>query len=158
MTASPHDSITRTFTVAAPREVAFRVFTERMTAWWPLGSHHIGAVPAVAVVLEPRAGGRWFERGDDGSECPWGQVLAWEPPTRLVLDWQIAATWQHDPALHTTVEVRFEARDPDTTVVHFEHRGLDAYGAAAAQMHGTLGGDGGWRSLLDSFATAAAAR
>ena len=97
-------AVSRTITVACPRELAFRVFTERMASWWPLATHHIGAVPAATVVIEPRLGGRWFERGTDGSECPWGRVLAWEPPTRLALAWQISADWAYDAALETTIE------------------------------------------------------
>lgn len=155
-------SVRKTVTVAAPRELAFRIFTERMTSWWPLASHHIGKAPAVAVVVEPQAGGRWFERGDDGSECSWGRVIDWAPPERVVLDWQIGADWQHDPVLHTTVEVRFVAVDAGTTRVELEHRDLDGYGARAAEMQGIFGSsEGGWGSLLEAFvagaATAAAA-
>ena len=153
MTTQP---VRTSITVAAPREIAFRVFTERMTTWWPLVSHHIGAVAAVAAVLEPRAGGRWYERGADGSECEWGRVLAWEPPTRVVLDWQIGADWKHAPDLHTTVEVRFVAVDAGTTRVELEHRDLDAYGAAAATMRDTFDSAGGWTGLLAAFAAAAA--
>ena len=32
--------------------------------------------------FEPRAGGRVFDRGVDSSECQWGRVSAYEPPTR----------------------------------------------------------------------------
>ena len=59
--------------------------------------------------MEPRVGGRWYERGDDGSTCDWGSVLAWEPQSRLVLSWDITADWQYDPELKTEIEVRFIA-------------------------------------------------
>lgn len=153
MTALP---VRKSITVAAPRELAFRVFTERMSTWWPLVSHHIGAVAAVAAVVEPRAGGRWYERGDDGSECEWGRVLAWEPPSRIVLDWQIGADWKHAPELHTTVEVRFVALDAGTTRVELEHRDLDGYGAQTEQMRGAFDSDGGWNGILAAFAATAA--
>ncbi len=65
--------------VQAPQAVAWRVFTEKMGAWWPLAYYKIGKANAVDAVIEPRAGGRWYERGDDGSTCQWGSVLAWEP-------------------------------------------------------------------------------
>jgi uncharacterized protein YndB with AHSA1/START domain len=67
-----------------------------MGGWWPLASYKIGKANAVDAVIEPRVGGRWYERGDDGSTCQWGSVLAWEPHSRLVLSWDISADWQYD--------------------------------------------------------------
>lgn len=137
--------------VAAPPERAFDVFTSRMTEWWPLGTHHIGKSEAKEAVLEPRVGGRWFERGVDGSECDWGRVLTWEPPTRLVLSWEITCDWRHDAALHTEVEVRF-AREGDGTRVELEHRLLERYGDKAVDMKGIFDSEGGWKGLLGKFA------
>jgi uncharacterized protein YndB with AHSA1/START domain len=143
--------------VAAPPERAFAVFTEGMSSWWPLQTHTIGAAPAAATVIEPRAGGRWYERGDDGSECDWGRVLAWEPPHRVVLSWEISADWQADPGLHTEVEVRFEPDGAGSTRVELEHRGLEAFGARTAEMRGVFDSEGGWRGLLARYAGAAEA-
>ena len=71
------------------------------------------------AILEPREGGRWYEQGVDGSECDWGRVLAWEPPHRLVVTWQINGHWQYDPdpAQASEIEVRFTADGPDQTIV-----------------------------------------
>lgn len=138
--------------VAAPREIAFQVFTEQMSSWWPLESHHIGKAKAVASVLEPKVGGRWYERGEDGSECSWGQVLAWDPPSRLVLAWQISADWQFEAALSTEVEVQFIAESPDRTRVILEHRRLTAYGPRAEEMRGIFDSEGGWSGMLQAFA------
>ncbi len=79
-----------------------------MSRWW-LKSHSINATksPMKEIVMEPYPRGRWFERGEDGSECQWGKVLAWEPPARLVLARQIGANWQFDANLVTEVEIRF---------------------------------------------------
>jgi hypothetical protein len=41
---------------------AFEVFTTGIARWWP-ATHKIGQAPLREAVLEPRAGGRWFERG-----------------------------------------------------------------------------------------------
>src|SRR5262245_50814924 len=90
---------------------AFDAFTRSIDRWWPR-SHHIGKTQTWQAVIEPRIGGRWYERGDDGSECDWGKVLAWEPPSRVVLAWQLSAEFQYDPNLITTVEVRFIAQGP----------------------------------------------
>ncbi|MGH3971554.1 MAG: SRPBCC family protein, partial [Mycobacterium sp.] len=83
---------------------AFELFTMRMTDFWPK-EHSIGNAEIAEVVLEPRSGGRWFERGIDGSECQWGRIAAWEPPRKVVLLWQIGVNWRFDPAFETEVEV-----------------------------------------------------
>jgi uncharacterized protein YndB with AHSA1/START domain len=151
------NSVRKVMSVNAPPAVAWRVFTEKMGAWWPLAVYKIGKAKAVDAVIEPRVGGRWYERGDDGSTCDWGRVLAWEPPSRLVLSWQISADWQHDPDLKTEVEVRFIAEGKDGTRVELEHRHLDRYGARRDEMRGIFDSEGGWSGLLASFARAAAA-
>jgi uncharacterized protein YndB with AHSA1/START domain len=149
-------AVRQSVVVQAPAARAFEVFTDGMSTWWPLASHSIGSAPMVAAVIEPRAGGRWYERGEDGSECDWGEVLVWEPPHRLVLKWQLTADYAFDADLHTEIEVRFHAEDANSTRVELEHRGLDAYGERTAEMRETFGSDGGWAGLLRSFADAAA--
>ena len=150
------DSVRKTVVVKAPREIAFAVFTRDMTSWWP-ASHHIGEADMKAAVVEPRAGGRWYEQGADGSECDWGTVLVWEPPERLVLDWQLNAQWQFDPEFHTELEVRFIAEGPDTTRVELEHRNMDRFGDQREATQAALGGEGGWSGIMDRYAEAAAA-
>jgi uncharacterized protein YndB with AHSA1/START domain len=151
------NSVRKVVTVQAPPSVAWRVFTEQMATWWPLATYKIGKANAVDAVIEPVVGGRWYERGDDGSTCEWGRVLSWEPPSRLLLSWQISADWQHDPTLQTEVEVRFIAEGKDATRVELEHRHLDRYGARRDEMRGIFGSEGGWSGLLASFARAAEA-
>ena len=85
-------------TVAAPQDKAFSVFTAGINRWWPRDSPHRRR-GAREAVLEPREGGRWYERDVDGSECEWGKVLVWEPPSRLVLAWQISGEWAYDADL-----------------------------------------------------------
>lgn len=133
-------------------ERAFEIFTAKMASWWPLATHHIAKVPAQTAVVEPRAGGRWFERAEDGSECEWGRVLVWDPPERLVLDWQLNAAWEYDPNFHTDLEVRFRAQTEGSTLVELEHRNLEAYGAQAEDMRQLLGGAGAWELILGLFA------
>lgn len=145
------NSLRRTITVPAPPAVAWRVFTEQIGTWWPLASHKIGKVPAVDAVIDPRLGGRWYERGDDGSTCNWGEVLAWEPPSRLVLSWDITPDWYYDPELRTEVEVRFSA-DGNGTRVDLEHRRLDRFGARRDEMRRVFDSEGGWTGLLARFA------
>src|SRR5579875_785511 len=116
---------------------AFELFAAKTASWW-LKSHSISATksPIKDVIIEPRAGGRWFERGEDGSECDWGKVLAWEPPQaqgkgRLLLAWQINADFKYNPTLLTEVEVLFTPENGGTRVA-LEHRLIERMGERAA--------------------------
>jgi uncharacterized protein YndB with AHSA1/START domain len=151
------NSVRKVVGVQAPQDVAWRVFTEKMGSWWPLATYKIGRANAVDAVIEPRVGGRWYERGDDGSTCDWGRVLSWEPPSRLVLTWDISADWQPDPNLKTEIEVRFIAEGKERTRVELEHRRLDRFGARRDEMRRIFDTEGDWGQLLESFARAAAA-
>ena len=157
MTEQTALAVRKTVTVKAPAERAFSVFTEGISRWWPLATNHIGATVPVEAVVEPREGGRWFERAADGSECEWGRVLAWEPPRRLLLAWELNADWKHDPAVATEVEVLFEPAPDGGTTVTLEHRGLEAFGERAPQMRDVFASPGGWSGMLDTYATVAAA-
>ena len=146
-------SVQRTITVEAPIQRAFSVFTGGLDSWWTR-DHHIGTAEMERAVLEPGVGGRWYERGVDGSECDWGRVLVWEPPARLVLAWQIGADWRYDPGLVTEVEVRFVAEGPGRTRVELEHRGLERFGDATKAMRTAFDSPGGWGGLLERYAEA----
>jgi uncharacterized protein YndB with AHSA1/START domain len=143
--------VRRSVRVSAPRERAFEVFTAGIGRWWPK-SHHIGKSDLDTLVIEPRAGGRWYEKGADGSEHPWGRVLAYDPPHRLVLAWQLTRDFAYDPDFETTVEVTFEEKG-GATIVHFEHRDLERMGVDAVEMLESM--DGGWGLLLDLYKAAA---
>jgi uncharacterized protein YndB with AHSA1/START domain len=149
------NSVRKVMNVQASPAVAWRVFTERMGTWWPLAVYKIGKTNAVDAIIEPRIGGRWYERGDDGSTCQWGSVLSWEPPSRLVLSWDIDANWQYDPDLKTEIEVRFIAEGRDATRVDLEHRKLDRYGARRDEMRRIFDTEGDWGRLLAMFAARA---
>ena len=105
-------------------------------------------------VIEPRAGGRCYSEQIDGTECPWGTVLVWDPPSRVVLAWQIDAKWQFVPELaHSSeVEVRFTSEADGSTRVDLEHRYFERMGPGADDMRKGVGGEGGWGGLLKLFA------
>jgi uncharacterized protein YndB with AHSA1/START domain len=151
------NSVRKVRHVAAPQAIAWRVFTEQLGAWWPLAHYKIGKVAAVDAILEPRVGGRWYERGDDGSTCEWGSVLVWEPTSRLVLSWDITADWQYDPELKTEVEVRFIVESDSRTRVELEHRKLDRYGVRRDEMRRIFDSEGDWGKLLESMGRVAEA-
>lgn len=143
-------AIRKTIDVRAPIERAFTVFATRMGDWWHK-DHSINRETRQAnVIIEPRDGERWYEVGEDGSERDWGRVIAYDPPKRLVLAWQLTREFEYDPGFETTVEVNFEERD-GITIVEFEHRDLERMGADSVQL--LEGMDGGWGMLLDLFRT-----
>ena len=150
--------VRRSIVVGAPQERAFKVFTEGMSTWWLLESHHIGSQVPEAAVMEPRSGGRWFERAPDGSECDWGRVIEWEPPHRVLLGWHLGPDWEYDPreSRATEVEVRFIAEGPGTTRVELEHRGFERLGDRAEDLRTPVAGEGGWSGLLELYAKALA--
>ncbi|MGY4285124.1 uncharacterized protein YndB with AHSA1/START domain [Bradyrhizobium sp. LM2.7] len=82
-------------------------------------------------------------------------MLAWEPPSRLVLSWDITADWQYDPNLKTEIEVLFIAEGEEATRVELEHRKLDRYGTRAAEMRRIFDTEGDWGRLLVMFAARA---
>ena len=145
-------SVKRSIVVEASRERAFDVFVHQFAQWWPLDSHVLGDAPAQTAVIEPHAGGRWFERDKNGVECRWGRVLAYEPHARILLDWQISANWEYDADVHTEVEVRFIAQSPSRTLVELEHRHLQNYGDDCEKIKATVDSPGGWQGLLEKFA------
>jgi uncharacterized protein YndB with AHSA1/START domain len=150
-------AVHKAITVAVPQQRAFDVFTTRMTSWWPMDSHRIGETVPEEVVLEPQAGGRWFERAADGAECDWGRVLEWEPPARVLLAWHLDADWRYepDPAKATEIEVRFAAEGPETTRVELVHRGLEVHGDRAQEVREAIDSPQGWSGLLAAFGQAA---
>jgi uncharacterized protein YndB with AHSA1/START domain len=147
------EPIRRDVVVGVPQQRAFEVFTAEMTRWWP-PAHHIGSAPIEQIIIEPREGGRWYTRHEDGTETSTGFVSAWEPPERVVITWQISADWKYDPTLVTSVEVRFVAEAPDRTRVELEHRDLDRYGPEAERMKVVFEDPGAWDKTLEDYAAA----
>jgi uncharacterized protein YndB with AHSA1/START domain len=126
--------LTKTVTVNRPPEEAFRIYTEGIATWWPLERHSLSE-KAETVVMEPREGGRLFERTRDGEEVEWGEVVVWDPPNRLVHSWHLGG-----PAT-TEVELRFTPQG-DGTLVELVHRGWERHGDKAAELRARY--DSGW--------------
>ena len=146
-------SVRSSIVVDAPIERAFSVFTEGIGSWWP-AEHHILQAELAGMVFELRQGGHIYDRGVDGSECHWGRVLAYEPPTRVVFSWDISLQWQleSDPQRSSEVEVRFLADGPNRTRVELEHRHLDRHGDGWEQMRDAVGSPDGWGLGMHRFA------
>ena len=142
--------VRKSIVVQADTQRSFTSFTAGIGRWWPR-SKSIGSSPQTDVILEPRVGGRWYERGQDGSETEWGKVLSWDPPARLLLAWQIDAGFKYDPTLITEVEVTFTALGPSETRVDIEHRKLERLGEKAARLREAFDSDNGWSGVLREF-------
>ena len=109
--------------VAAPIARAFKVFTEDFGNFKPR-EHNLLAVPIAETIFEPRVGGHVYDRGVDGSECRFARVLAYDPPNRLLLSWDISPRWQIETDLARTSEweVRFTAEAENRTRVEIERQ------------------------------------
>ena len=145
--------VQRHIVVNGTPERAFAVFTQRFDAIKPR-EHNLLGSPIVETVLEPRVGGRIVDRGEDGSECAWARILAYDPPGRLVFSWDIGPTWQleQDPENASEVEVRFIAEGADRTRVEIEHRHLDRHGSGWESLRDGVADDQGWPLYLERYA------
>src|SRR5205814_6309245 len=140
-------------TVKASAQRAFEVFTAGFDSWWPR-SHHIGKSPMKKAIIEGKVGGRAYSEQEDGTDCPWGEVLVWEPPLRFVLAWKINPDWTYQPDVSKSseVEVRFTPESNGMTRVDLEHRNLAGHGSGADKMRTGVSGEGGWPALLEIYA------
>ena len=77
-------------------------------------------------------------------------MLAWEPPSRLLLGWQINSQWVYDEGFVTEVELTFVPAEGGGTLVRLEHRNLERFGADAAKHAELL--RGGWPTYVGEFA------
>jgi uncharacterized protein YndB with AHSA1/START domain len=149
--------VTASIVVDTPLERAFTVFTDDIGSWWA-PDHHILDGDLAEMIFEPRVGGHVYDRAVDGSECRWARVLAYEPPHRVVLSWDITLQWklETDPSKTSEVEVRFIAEGPRRTRVELEHRGIERHGEGWEQMRDAVASPGGWPSGLRRYAERAA--
>lgn len=126
---------------------AFRIWTERIAAWWP-ADHTVSGTDDATIVLEPRLGGRIFERTAVGIEHDWGEVTIWEPPARLGYLWHLRRSREDA----TVVQIRFADAGAGRTRVDIEHTGWERLGADAQTWRDR--NLGGWSTLLPHFVAA----
>jgi uncharacterized protein YndB with AHSA1/START domain len=133
-----------TFDVGCPPAETFELWTAQTSTWWP-ASHTVSAQPDLEIVMEPRVGGRIYERTAAGDEHEWGQITAWEPPDRLTYLWHL----RQDRADATEVQITFAAARDGGTTVCIEHRGWERLGARGPE--GRAQNERGWQGLLPHF-------
>ena len=145
--------VTSAVVVPVPVHQAFRTFIEDMAAWWP-SANTFGKASYETVIVEPWQGGRWYERDTDGREQLWGRVLAWEPPQRVVLTWQITAqgTPEPDRAHASVVEIEFHAQGAESTRIAITHRDFDRHGEGGKIWREAMASaEGGWPHFLGLY-------
>ena len=140
----------------ADASAAFRVFTAEMGTWWPVESYSRAVseladeqVSVVRLEFQPRLGGAIVEHLSDGRQLPWGEVVEWDPPHRLVISWKPHPL----PEPPTELEVTF-LPEPSGTLVEVEHRGWDHLSEGfRTAMYGLYAR--GWPTTLERFVEAA---
>jgi hypothetical protein len=152
-THAAETSVLRSIVVEAPIARAFKVFTEDFGSFKP-AEHNLLKVEIAETVFEPKVGGFLYDRGIDGSVCRWARVLAYEPPDRVLLSWDISPQWQleADPRKASEWEVRFIAETPQRTRVEIEHRHLERHGEGWESARDGVAGDQGWPLYLQRYA------
>jgi uncharacterized protein YndB with AHSA1/START domain len=143
--------VRKTIRVNASAARAFDVFTAGLGKWWP-PNHGIGKKPIRTVAMETRLDGHWYEMSEDGTRTNVGRIIAWEPPQRFVMTWDVNSEWKPDTTIGSEVEVRFIAEGANATRVEVEHRKFEQLGAeGGAKMRRDV--DGGWPKILEFYRT-----
>jgi len=143
----PIPAVIKTRTVPLPQRAAYDLFTQRLDTWWPLESHSIGADtdnPTTKVHFEPRVGGRVVETRQDGQECSWADVIAWQPHHRFVVAWHP----NEQPVAASILEVTFTSVDAGTEL-RLEHRAWEEFGDEGQNLRD--GYENGWEPVLERF-------
>jgi hypothetical protein len=129
---------------------AFDVWTTRIGAWWPKG-HSTSGDPGAVAVLEPRTGGRVFERTTEGTEIDWGVITQWDPPRRLGYTWHIG----RDATQATDVSLTFVDLGDGTSRLDIIQTGWEHLGAEGPTWREA--NNNGWGALVPWFRAAAEA-
>ena len=153
MTQAATAAVRKQIVVPVPQERAFEVFTAGFGDFKP-PEHNLMDSPIARTVFEPRVGGHIVDVAEDGSECRWARILAYEPYDRVVFSWDIGPDWQlvADPDNASEVEVRFIAESPERTRVELEHRNIDRHGPGWEAVRDGVAHDAGWPLYLDRYA------
>jgi uncharacterized protein YndB with AHSA1/START domain len=142
-------TVRKSVTVDCAADHAFRVFTEDIGSWWPFERvHSIAEGDVETVIMEGHEGGRFYERTKSGEEHPWGTVLAWDPPRRLVTSWHPG----RGEATSQELEVTFTP-DGNRTRVELVHTGWERLGDGMAEAVESYGS--GWETVLARYVEAA---
>jgi uncharacterized protein YndB with AHSA1/START domain len=97
--------------------------------------------------MEPRVGGRFYERGADGAEVTRGTVVEWAPPDRLAVTWRVGPGWRAAPddEQASVIVVEFRPEGAGVTEVTVTYTQLERHGEMAGVLRAAVanprGGD-----------------
>jgi hypothetical protein len=140
------DALVIEFQVGVAPAHAFDVWTRRCATWWPR-SHTMSGDPS-DITFEPRSGGRIVERAP-GGDHDWGEVIEWDPPSRLRCLWHPF----FDRAEATELDITFRPVQTGTAI-RLEQRGFERLGEAGEARRTRT--SGAWDTVTTAFAAACA--
>lgn len=134
--------IDKSIVVRVGTDRAFTSWHENVHLWWPRG-HHISGDASGVMVFEAHAGGRFYERTEDGREFDYGEIVDFEPHALLRYTFFLGTGAAHP----TLVEVRFTAIEQGTRVDvrHHAHAAGERFAQTAKIFHAS------WERTLASF-------
>jgi uncharacterized protein YndB with AHSA1/START domain len=150
------EPIRETTVVPLDPQRAFDLFTRQMEAWWPLDQYsrvvnerRESNVHVTRLEFQAELGGAILEHTSDGTVLPWGEVMEWDPPNRVVMAWRPHS----EPEPPTELDVTFRRTEGGTTV-ETEHRGWERLSPGFREaMYDVY--VRGWVMTLGRFAAAA---
>jgi uncharacterized protein YndB with AHSA1/START domain len=144
--------------VDLPVEQAFDLFVSQIGQWWPM-PYTYAEDEFETAVIEPREGGRWFERVATGAEITWGEVRVFERPTHIVVSYAVSAMRAPESPEHASeVEIVFVSTGEQRTRIDLEHRDFERHGEGAKRLREGMASRQGWPLILASFGRLARAQ
>jgi uncharacterized protein YndB with AHSA1/START domain len=132
----------RSVTVPVSPAEAFRIYTQCPAEWLP--PEHTFLRNPQSITMEPRAGGRFYERGADGTEISRGTITEWAPPGRLAVTWRIGPGWRpiFDDEHASVIVVEFSPAGAEATEVTLTYTHLDRHGEMAGVIRSAINHQG----------------
>jgi uncharacterized protein YndB with AHSA1/START domain len=146
------DPIRKQLFVRCDVQRAFDLYTTGTDTWWPLETHsrhgEVDGAKVERIEFPTGSGLPILEHLSTGDALPWGEVLEYDRPHRVVIAWKPNA----NPNPSTEVEVTFTA-EGEGTRVELVHRGWERLGALAEE--GRADYDTGWDFVLGRYVQSA---